>query len=239
MYGFNTITEVLKKIKSGTLYIQNSKNKNLILDILKRAEELNITIDYKDKSFFNSTLQGKNHQGLALQTDEEYLSIFDEKALLKKIDSLNKSNVIIVILDGITDVGNFGAILRSSVLFGVDFVVLPKNNSVPINSVAISHSAGAIFKINISYINNLNRFIGDLKKNNFWIYALDKQGIDITKVSFTDRTALIFGNEHRGLRPLVKKNCDQILNIPTNNKLDSLNVSVSVGVTLFEVSKSF
>ena len=142
-----------------------------------------------------------------------------------------------MILDGVKDVGNLGAILRTSLLFGVETVILPKNNSAPINDVVVKRSAGAVFHLKIIYVTNIVNIIQELKKAGYWIYAADKQGENLPAVSFNDKSAIVFGSEDKGIRALVKKACDVIVSIPTNDKLDSLNVSVSAGIVLYEANK--
>jgi 23S rRNA (guanosine2251-2'-O)-methyltransferase len=123
-------------------------------------------------------------------------------------------------------------------LFNADGVILPKNNSTPINDHVIKCSAGAVFQLDIIYVTNLVRTIQQLKEIGYWIYASEKSGNNISEINFNEKSVIIFGSENKGIRPLVKKNSDFTVSIKTNNKLDSLNLSVSTGIVLYEISKN-
>ena len=122
-------------------------------------------------------------------------------------------------------------------MFDVQGVILPKNNSTPINDTVIKSSSGAIFQLDIIYVTNIVRTIHEFKKMEYWIYASDKSGENISKINFNDKCVIIFGSENKGIRPLIKENCDFITSIKTNKKLDSLNLSVSAGIVLYEMTR--
>lgn len=181
--------------------------------------------------------KNKKHQGLALKTDEDYKELLSFEAFMDKIKNQEDTESIIIILDGINDIGNFGAILRSALMFDVKGVILPKNNSTPINDTVIKKSTGAVFQLDIIYATNIVRVIQELKKIGYWVYASDKSGENISKINFNNKSVIIFGSENKGIRRLVKENCDFIISINTNKKLDSLNLSVSAGIVLYEITK--
>jgi 23S rRNA (guanosine2251-2'-O)-methyltransferase len=236
IYGKNPVKEELKIIKSGTLFIQKGMNQSLISDILKKAESKNIEISYVDKEYFKKYFGDKNHQGIVLKINEEFNEQFTEEDFVDELKNSSIQKEIILILDGIKDVGNFGAILRSALLFNVKYIILPKDNSVPVNDVVAKRSSGAVSQLKIVYVTNITRIIEFLKSNGYWIYGADKSGEVISKVNYSSKLAIVLGEEGSGIRPLVKKNCDVIISIPTNDKLDSLNVSVSTGIILYELN---
>lgn len=219
------------------MYIKKSTNYSSITDIIKKAQSKNIQITSLDNSNFDNKFKNKNHQGIALKTDEDYTKLLTYDDFIIRLKDQNKTKSIIIILDGINDIGNYGAILRSALLFGADGVILPKNNSTPINDAVVKCSAGAVFQLDIIYATNLIRTIQELKKIGYWIYGAEKSGENITKTKFSDKSVIIFGSEGKGIRPLVKENCDFIISIPTNDKLDSLNLSVSAGIILYELTR--
>ncbi len=236
IYDKNPIKEKLKYIKTGTIFIRKGIQKSNISEILDKAKSKNIEIVEMDNENFKKFF-GTNNSGIVLKIDEEFINSIDEKEFLENVKEKSKS--IILILDGIKDVGNFGAILRSSLLFNVDGVILPKNNSAPVTEVVVKRSAGAVFHINVIYATNIVRTIEELKKIGYWVYASDIDGESLIEVGFHEKSVLVFGEEGRGIRKLVKENCDVIVKIPTNNKLDSLNLSVSAGIILYELNKKF
>ena len=236
IYGRNPVNERLKIIKNGTLFVKKNIHETAIKDIIFKAKSKNLKIEYKDSFFFEVFFPDKTHQGIALEIDEDYVSIITLEDLLEKIKDNKKS--IILILDGIEDVGNLGAAIRSALLFNVDAVILPKHNTSPINDIVVKRSAGAVNFIDIIYATNLVNEIEKLKKAGYWIYAADTSGDNILpKTEFNEKSVVVIGDENKGIRRLVKENCDFNVSIPTNNKIDSLNLSVSVGIFLYEVNK--
>lgn len=239
IYGRNPVREILKNKVKGTLHIQQGANDFQIKDIIDSAEAQNIAVVYVDKIMFDKFYGSKKSQGVALKLDgsENPAYLKTEEDFDAEISESGYSDPI-VILDGVKDVGNLGAIIRTSLLFGVGYIILPKNNSAPINDLVVKRSAGAVFQMKIVYVTNISTTIEKLKKNGYWIYAASREGTDLSKMKFDGKSAFVFGEEGSGIRPLVKKNCDQIIKIQTNDKLDSLNLSVSVGVVLYEATRT-
>ena len=236
LFGRNPIREKLKTLKSGELLIKKNVNNSTIIDIIKKAKSKNITITYIDNADFQRQFGKENTQGLVLKINEEYTNYITLEDLLQSIKENTKS--ILIILDGIEDVGNFGAILRNALLFNADGIIIPKNNSAPITETVAKRSAGALMHSKIVYVTNIVNTIKTLKQNDYWIYAADKSGKSLNEISFSKKSALIFGSENRGIRPLVKQNSDVIVTIPTNDKLDSLNLAVSTGIILYEINRN-
>jgi 23S rRNA (guanosine2251-2'-O)-methyltransferase len=145
----------------------------------------------------------------------------------------------IITLDGITDTGNLGAILRSALLFGFEAVVLPNDNSARITPQTIRSSAGALYKVKIIYVNNLNTFIEEAKAEAFTVYGLAGEAKDaIQKLEFAKKSLLVIGSEREGMRKSVKHNCDHLVQIPTTRKINSLNASVAAAIAMWEVFRS-
>ena len=144
-------------------------------------------------------------------------------------------NPLVLILDSIQDPRNLGACLRSANAAGIDCVVINKDGSSPINAVVHKTSAGAINTLKIFQVTNLTRTIKALQKNGIWVIGLDGgASTTIYNVNLSDATAIVMGAEGKGIRPLIKKSCDQLGSIPMTGSIKSLNVSVATGSTLFE-----
>ncbi len=233
VYGFNPVKEYLKIVKSGKLFVLKNNSNPKLNPLIDRAKNKDIEINFVNPSFFNENFNKKNHQNIVLKIDESFNKHIDEDEFVKSLRNDNIKRV--VILDGIKDVGNLGAVVRSALLFGVDYLVMPKDNSTSITEAVVRTSAGATSFVNIVYVTNLIRVIEKLKDNGFWIYGADMGGENINKIKFSEKVTLVFGEEGRGIRELVKKNCDVIASIPTNEKLDSLNLSVSAGIFLYQL----
>ena len=141
-----------------------------------------------------------------------------------------------VLLDGINDPHNLGAILRSCDVFGVCGVIMPKHNQVMLNATVAKTSAGAINFVPVALVSNLNNAINTLKENGFWIVASDGSGKDnFQEVKYDFPTALVVGSEGQGVSQLVLKNSDFIVKIPMYGKVNSLNASVAAGIFLAEI----
>jgi 23S rRNA (guanosine2251-2'-O)-methyltransferase len=140
-----------------------------------------------------------------------------------------------VVLDGIEDTGNLGAILRTAAAVEADGVLLSVRGSAPVNDTVWKTSAGALGKVRLVQAGNLAQDIEVLKKNGFWIVASDQRaGMKFYDFDFTARTAVILGNESRGVSTLLKRNADQLLAVPHSPAVESLNVSAAAAILLFE-----
>ena len=141
-------------------------------------------------------------------------------------------------LDGITDVRNFGAIFRSALATDVTGIIVPENNSASINSDTIKASAGAIFYIPVSKVNHLNDAIYELKARKFEIVGLEeKSGVNIFDENFNQKTVLILGSEGKGINKSTLNIVDKKVSIPMKGEIKSLNVSVACGISLYHISK--
>lgn len=176
-----------------------------------------------------------NHQGvIAFVASADY---YDTDKLLNEISEKIESGEkpLLVILDGIEDPRNLGAILRTCETAGVDGVFIPERRAVGLNETVSKSSAGATEYVKVAKVTNLNRLIEDLKSRNIWIvgtsFETDK---NYTEWDWNQPTALVMGSEGKGLHRLVAENCDMLIKIPMQGKIESLNVSVATGVILFE-----
>ena len=146
---------------------------------------------------------------------------------------------IVLIMDEIQDTRNLGSCLRSASFFGVNSVVIPKNNSADfLNTAVIETSTGGIYDLDLFKATNIATLQGNLKKNGYWISGFSEHAeISLEETKFTEKNVLIFGNEEKGIRKLVEKNCDQVLKINKYGQTSSLNVAVATAIALFEVQK--
>ena len=146
---------------------------------------------------------------------------------------------IVLIMDEIQDTRNLGSCLRSASFFGVNSVVIPKNNSADfLNTAVIETSTGGIYDLDLYKATNIATLQGNLKKNGYWISGFSEHAeISLEETKFTEKNVLIFGNEEKGIRKLVEKNCDQVLKINKYGQTSSLNVVGASAIALFEVQK--
>jgi len=226
--GKHAVLEALKNY-NRTIYriVTTEENRKLIdQDFLKYKK---LTLDIKSKKEIDKIFQNEDiiHQNFA--SEIENLQNENIKDYLRK--SSNQKSLIVV-LDDITDQRNIGSIIRSSVAFSVDGIVLLDKNFNSTSKIMFKSASGALEHIKIFSVSNISNTLQVLKENNFWIYALDQNSKnDINNNIKSKRIALVFGSEEFGIRRLVKENCDFQIKIPIK-KIESLNVSNAVAVTL-------
>lgn len=178
-----------------------------------------------------------NHRGIALQVED----IYDggaETSLEAFIAALGeRKNVLVIILDEITDPHNYGAILRSCDQFGVDLVISRNRRNAKYAEVISTTSAGAVSWVPQAETANLVRAAEDLKEAGFWIYGADMEGEPAYAIDLRGRVALALGGEGSGISRLLRERCDAMVGIPSQGRIDSLNVSVAAGVLLYEAQR--
>ena len=174
---------------------------------------------------------GANHQGVVAFTASADYADADE--LLVEISG--QENPLVLILDGIEDPRNLGAILRVAECAGANGTFIPEHRAASLTETVVKTSAGATEYTPIAKVKNLNRLIEELKRNNIWVVGTSGEAErDYTDWDWTGACALVLGSEGKGLRRLVAENCDALVKIPMRGKIESLNVSVAAGVILFE-----
>jgi len=235
IFGRKPILEALRANENiEQIYVSFGQKGDVIAKIKNLAKKNGIKYSEVSTSKFREIDPGKNTQGIiALKSDRKYYSI-DE--LLK---SIKNENPLLLLMDSIQDPHNVGAIFRTAECAGVDGVIITTHNSAPITDTAEKISAGAVSHLKICKVNNLSHTMGILKEEGFWITgtALSENSKDFTEIDFTGSTAIVMGNEEKGLKSLVAKNCDFLTKIPMQGQIQSLNVSVATGVILFEALK--
>ncbi|WP_394798006.1 23S rRNA (guanosine(2251)-2'-O)-methyltransferase RlmB [Candidatus Karelsulcia muelleri] len=234
IYGINTLYEAIKsKRKIYKIYL-NKKNKknNKIKKIIKYSKKNNISLNEIINLNFKK-IEKKNHQGV--------FAIIDHIQLLK-IENIipmiyNSGKIpLLIILDSITDVRNFGSIVRTSACTGVDAIIITTKNSVTINSDSIKTSSGGIFKIPICKEKNIIKIIRYLKSFGIQVIAVTEKTDNICyKFNYKNPTAFILGSEQKGISKKYLSLCNNTVKLPLiKNSLTSLNVSVACGAILYE-----
>lgn len=231
IYGKNTVLEALKGNKDIVKVYVTSNNLDLVKKYTSNKKIEIIVMQSKD---MNKMFDG-NHQGIACEIMEYgYVSI-DE--IIRK--NKDKENVALVILDGLEDPHNLGAILRTADATGMNGVIIPKNRSVSLNSTVAKVSTGAIEHVDCAQVTNLVNAMNDLKKAGYWIIGLELDGsIDYRKQDYLGKIAVVIGSEGKGISRLVKENCDFKVFIPMVGHVNSLNASVSASILFYEILRN-
>ena len=203
-------------------------------EIFRLAREKNVLLQKASRENLDRMVDGganAKHQGIiAIVAAAEYA---DADELLAEIAA--KENSLTLILDGVEDPRNLGAILRCAECAGVDGVFIPERRAVGLTETVAKSSAGATEYVRVAKVGNLNRLIDELKSNNIWVIGASGEAEMIySDWDWTRKTALVLGGEGKGLHRLTAEKCDALVKIPMRGKIESLNVSVAAGVILFE-----
>ena len=232
--GRNPIREALKNNRDlEKMMVQKGDLSGSAMEIVKTAKDRRIMVQVVEKSRLDEI--APNHQGLIAFASAYSYSTVEE--ILQKAADLNEAPFLIL-LDGVTDPHNLGAIIRSAECTGAHGVILPIHRSVGLTPAAVKASAGAVEYIPVARVTNLNRTIEELQKKNIWVYALTMNGKDYETVSFTGGTAIVIGAEGEGISRLTEEKCDLSVSLPMKGHLDSLNASVAAGVIMYRVMSS-
>lgn len=234
--GRNAVLELLESCKDiNKIFVEKGEKHGSINKILAKAKERKVIIVEKDKKQMKEMAQVENYQGvIAIVPPFEYCEIED---ILEEAKNRNEEPFILI-LDGIEDPHNLGAIIRTAETAGVHGIVIPKRRAASVNSTVNKVSAGATEHMKIARVNNITETIKFLKKNDVWICGTDMN----TKQYYYQENykipiAIVIGSEGFGISRLVKENCDFMVKIPMKGKITSLNASVSAGIIIYEAVK--
>lgn len=229
--GRNPIREALKNNRSiEKLMVQKGELSGSAIEIVQTAKDKKIMIQIVEKSRLDEI--APRHQGLiAFASAYQYSTIED----MIHLAANRHEPPFLILLDGITDPHNLGAIIRSAECSGAHGVIVPQHRNVGLTPAAVKASAGAIEYIPVAKVNNINRTIEELKKKNIWVYAVTMNGKDYEEINFDGGTALVIGAEGAGISKLTEEKCDLSISLPMKGHLDSLNASVAAGIMMYRV----
>lgn len=231
--GRNSVIELLESGRDiNKIFISNGEKNGSINKIIAMAKERKVIVTEVNKSKLEQMALSNNHQGvIAIVPPYEYCDIDDILECAKS----RKEDPFIIILDGIEDPHNLGAIIRTAETAGVHGIIIPKRRSCLVNSTVTKVAAGAVEHMNIARVNNINETIRYLKEKDVWVCGTD---MDTDKYYYnedlTGSLAIVIGSEGFGMSKLVKENCDFLVKIPMKGKITSLNASVSAGIVVYE-----
>ena len=232
--GRNPIREALKSGRDiEKLLVQKGELTGSAREIVQMAREAHVPVQEVEKTRLDEL--APHHQGmLAFASAYQYSTV---EAMLAEAREKNE-DPFLILLDGVTDPHNLGAIIRSAECVGAHGVIVPERRSVGLTPAAVKASAGAIEHMKVARVTNLNRTLEELKKQNVWAYAVTMDGMDYEKVNFKGGVALVIGSEGEGISRLTLENCDQKVSLPMAGSIDSLNASVAAGVMMYRVLSS-
>lgn len=229
IYGINPAREALKRGRVSRLIVQQGASGGRLQALLDVARASGIRVERVERPALDRAARGGVHQGVVAVLEEA------EGATVTDLVSAAKGPPLIVVLDGIEDPQNLGAILRVADAAGVDGVVRQTRHAAPLGGAAAKASAGAIAHVKIAEVVNIARAVEELKRANVWTIGLDagaSQTYD--KIDLRQPTAVVLGAEGAGLRRLVRESCDLLASIPMRGHVESLNVAAAAAIVLFE-----
>ena len=233
--GRNAVKELLSGGRDiEKIFVQSGEREGSINLLIGMAAERKIQIREADKRKLDELSGGARHQGIvAIAAERNYYSVDDILAYAEE----RGEKPLILMLDGITDPHNLGAIIRSAECCGAHGVIIPKRRSVGLTTVVAKSSAGALEHVRVAKVTNLAQTVDELKERGLWFYLADMNGSPYYETELTSPTVIVMGSEGFGASRLVKESCDFVVSIPLYGKVDSMNVSCAASVILAEVAR--
>ena len=233
--GRNAVKELLSGERDvEKIYVQSGEREGSVKLLVALARERKIPVSEMEKSKLDSMSGGLNHQGvIALAAERNYSSVDEIIAFAEE----KGEAPFIILLDGVEDPHNLGAIIRSAECCGAHGVIIPKRRAVGLTPVVSKASAGAIEYMRVAKVTNLSQTIDELKERGFWVYGADMGGNEYYSTDFSGSVCLVLGSEGFGISRLVREKCDFIVSIPLYGNVNSMNVSCAGAVLFAEIAK--
>ena len=236
LYGRNPVLEALKEGRVTNLVLARGIEDAFARETERAAREAGLRARWLPRIELDQLAGTTAHQGvLAVVEDLSWATVDD---ILDRAETLGE-DLLVVLLDGVTDPRNFGAIIRSAEVLGAHGVVVEERRSAPLSAVVAKTAAGATAHLPVAQTKNLPRLIEALKADGVWIYgAAGEAAQDLGQTDFSGRAALVIGAEGEGLRRLVREKCDVLVRIPVRGQVQSLNAAVAAGILLYEMTRA-
>jgi 23S rRNA (guanosine2251-2'-O)-methyltransferase len=239
IYGINPLLEVVLSHPAmlEKIFVAEGRGGEAVQKILKLAADHRIPVECSGRDRLEKLAPRCVHQGIVGLCREHAYATVDEVIAHRHEQSRYD---LVVLLDSVTDPQNLGSIIRTAHCCGANGLIIPENRAASVTASVAKASAGAFQYLPVAMVVNLVRTIEYLKEREFWIYGADAEAqSDIRTPDYEGHIALVMGSEGRGIRPLIRKNCDFLISIPMRGQVASLNVSVAAGVILFEILRKW
>ncbi|HEX4136574.1 MAG TPA: 23S rRNA (guanosine(2251)-2'-O)-methyltransferase RlmB [Bryobacteraceae bacterium] len=223
------IHPVIEALRAGRplerILVARGAGGHRLQEVIDLARTAQVPVRFEDRGALDRISAVKSHQGIvALGAEKKYT----------KLDDVPESAQLLVVLDGVEDPHNLGAIIRTAHAAGADAVIVPERRAAGLTETVAKAAAGALEHLPVVQVVNINHTLRSLKDSGYFVYGLDENGeLTWDAVDWAERTVIVMGAEGKGLHDLVKRNCDALVRIPMAGKIASLNVSVATGIVLF------
>ena len=218
------------------LIIAKGRQDTRVEQIVQLARVRNISLRFEDRAQLDRLADSKDHQGIVALVAARAAGTLDEILAAANAGTGRGEKGLIVLLDGVEDPHNLGAVVRTALAAGAHGVVIPERRAAGLTDTVARASAGALSHLPVAKVTNLARTMEELKETGYWLVGLDEQAEKTyTELDYTSPLGIVLGGEGKGLHDLTRKRCDFVVSLPTVGPVKSLNVSVAAGVVLFEV----
>jgi 23S rRNA (guanosine2251-2'-O)-methyltransferase len=235
--GIHAVREALEAGRAfDRIVIARGRQDTRVEEIVQLARARNISLRFEDRSQLERLADSKDHQGIVGLVASRAAGTLDEILVAANAGAGRGEKGLIVLLDGVEDPHNLGAVIRTALAAGAHGVVIPERRAAGLTDTVARASAGALAHLPVAKVTNLVRTMEELKQAGYWLVGLDEQAEkSYTEVDFSSPVGIVLGGEGKGLHELTRKRCDFVVSLPTVGPVKSLNVSVAAGVVLFEV----
>ena len=237
--GIHAVREALEAGRAfDRIVIAKGRQDSRVEEIVQAARARNISVRFEDRGQLDRLADSKDHQGIVALVAARAAGTLDEILAAANAGAGRGEKGLIVLLDGVEDPHNLGAVIRTALAAGAHGVVIPERRAAGLTDTVARASAGALAHLAVAKVTNLVRTMEELKEAGYWLVGLDERGDkNYTDVDYTSPTGIVLGGEGKGLHELTRKRCDFVVSLPTTGPVKSLNVSVAAGVVLFEASR--
>ncbi|MBV9622550.1 MAG: 23S rRNA (guanosine(2251)-2'-O)-methyltransferase RlmB [Acidobacteria bacterium] len=232
VFGIHAVAEALKARRRAFEWVGVAKERHdlRLQKLIEQCRQTGVAVRFLPRVDLDRMAAGGTHQGILAVTSSKQYSALDDL-----ISNRRGKYFLIIVLDGLEDPHNVGAILRTADAAAADGVVIPERRAAGITATVAKSSAGASEYVPVAKVTNISRALGELKERGFWVFALDERGNRrYDQVDYKMDCAIVFGAEGRGLHQHVRSKCDFLISIPMLGHVASLNVSVAAGIVLYE-----
>lgn len=232
--GFHSIEEAIRR-GAGTATLLVSREGPRISQVRQLAEKKGVPVSEVGDGELTNLCGSESHRGALLVLERPSAS--QRSSLKHHLASLEGDKSLVLVLDGVTDPQNLGAILRSADQFGVELVVIPARRSAQENQTVSKVSSGASEYVALAVVPNIPSALEQLKEKGFWIFGAEAGGKSTSELDLNGKVCIVMGSEGAGMHRLVRERCDFLVRIPTAGHVDSFNVSVAAGILMFEARR--
>ncbi len=234
--GIHAVREALEAGRAfDRIVIARGRQDTRVEEIVQLARERNISVRFEDRGQLDRLADSKDHQGVVALAAARAAGTIEEILAAANAGAGRGEKGLIVLLDGVEDPHNLGAIIRTALAAGAHGVVIPERRAAGLTDTVARASAGALAHLPVAKVTNLARTIEELKEAGYWMIGLDERADkSYTEADFSSPVGIVLGGEGKGLHELTRKRCDFVVSLPTMGPVKTLNVSVAAGVVLFE-----